>query len=656
MSPRIVCCLMLLGGCYAGAQETLPAAPLQGTILLYSDENLQVFARSATLKTLPEEALEAGAAGVIELAAARNESEQVSLVIRPATPLSGVALSFSDLTGPGRLAASAWSWRRVASVPVPKPSVWYGLGGWQTGAIPDPLLPAAPFDAPAGENSSALLQIEIPKETAPGVYTGSVRLAAHDTAPCDLPVSLTVWDFVLPDEPTLDTMVCGADLRKPKLCALLRGSGVTHLKYGSTSLGIKYDKETTQFDIDWTTYEADLATLVRETGFRSVCLPPSLLGSQNKASGNYLSTGYAVGSEEFWPVYDRYMTEMAGGYRARGFQHNVTFNIMDEIQPNLSALATELGTRAQRLFPEADVLLTTHDMPDALAGAIDIWCVPWHFFATRPEDVYRWDMLRGRGLELWAYMNSLYTINARWNPGAMRLFPVALAKYGYTGALWWSTTYFKGQNPWEAAILSFEDTKRDRRHYANGQLLYPPLPGEEEWHSSLRWENYTQGIEDFEFMVLLRERWQQAARALGNPADDPAFSADQAMRWWGSLLAREFRVQTFRGDPAYIHRFRQLIANEITQLLRPPLALVDCEPGLACAVAADTLHVRGVCEAGTRVTVAGQPAGDFSDREPFVFVVNVPLALGINLIPIEMTGPGGASKTLFREILRIEAK
>ncbi|MBN2310331.1 MAG: DUF4091 domain-containing protein, partial [Candidatus Hydrogenedentes bacterium] len=416
------------------------------------------------------------------------------------------------------------------------------------------------------------------------------------------------------------------------------------------SVKTSFDSDTGALRVDADAYDADLEALIDGYGFRNVCLPRALLGSQRTLADSYLSTGHAVGSDAFWPLHDTYLTGMGDYYRSRGRAHNVVYCMMDEIQPELQEVAAGIGRSAKQHFPEVKVLLTTHEMPDHLAGALDIWCVPWHFFATRPEAVHRWDALRARGLTLWTYMNSLYILNADWNPGALRLFPAVIAKYGYSGALWWQLRYYGDGDPWAQGLATMTDSKRNRRFYGSGYLIYPPREGETGWHSSLRWENYRQGLDEYELMALLRARWEDVARALGPAADEEAFSADHAMRWWGSMLSHEFRVQTFRRDTAYIHRFRQLIANEIKELGKPPLALIDCEPDEACGMTSDTLHIRGLCAAGTEVEVAGRAVGQSSEEGAFVFTANERLGEGVNLIPIRLSDRDGNSKVLYREV------
>ena len=100
----------------------------------------------------------------------------------------------------------------------------------------------------------------------------------------------------------------------------------------------------------------------------------------------------------------------------------------------------------------------------------------------------------------------------------------------------------------------------------------------------------------------------------------------------------------------YIDRFRQLLAHEIENISKKPYALIDCEP--EGNLSADTVHIRGLCEAGTKVFVAGKASKYYSAKKPFVFVANVPLKTGRNLIPIKLISASGQQKIVYREIYR----
>ena len=134
----------------------------------------------------------------VELSAARNEYEPVQLVVRPASDLTDLMATVTDLEGPrgGTIPADAITIDRVAYVNVQVPTDPTGCEGlW-----PDPLPPLTePFDAEAGVNHPLWITVKVPKGVPAGRYEGDVRLTA-DGYEETVPLRLRVYDFDLPDE------------------------------------------------------------------------------------------------------------------------------------------------------------------------------------------------------------------------------------------------------------------------------------------------------------------------------------------------------------------------------------------------------------------------------------------------------------------------
>jgi hypothetical protein len=631
----------------------LPQPPLSRPVLLFQNDECRIFAACPTRKILPGDDLYQSPdllrLDKIVMSAARNESEQVELVIRPVSTISGIKLRFSGLEGPGKISADAWSWQLVRNVEVKQISYWYGVKGYQTGMIPDPLDPVESCDAAAGENTTLLLQVKVPAGIPAGVYKGNVEVLSAQDAKITIPLELNVWDITLPKEPTLDTYTAAPP---KKYYSDLKRLGITSLKYGGWGFKSHYDKKTGKISIDTKEYGKSLHKVFDEMGFRTVAIPGKLLGIIHTLDQDYLGTGIPVGDKKFWPVMEQYMKQLGEFYRANKWQNKIRWRIMDEIEPEHYPVLTKICKEAKRVFPEVKIMLTTHQMPDELAEVIDIWVIPWHFFYTQEKDAAHWRQLQKRGMKLHAYMNSLYTLNAAWSSSAMRIFGPALVKYGYGGALWWGYNYYgkTKQDPWKEGIITYsrpkKGKKKAKRIYANGYLFYPPRPNDPHYRSSLRWENYRQGLDDAELMLTLGKRIEKVGKALKASED---FSTESALYKWGSMLAGGFRLQTYRQDGAYIQRFRQLLANEIINMPLAPLALIDVEPS-GWLTEDDSVKIRGLAAAGTRVEINGRKIQQSDANKAFVFTVDQPLKPGRNTIVIRLTAPDGHSKVFYREI------
>ena len=64
---------------------------------------------------------------------------------------------------------------------------------------------AMPFDLPPNETHGFWIDLKIPASAKPGAYHGTYRVTADGGKSMAIPVELTVWDFQLPDTPTLVT-------------------------------------------------------------------------------------------------------------------------------------------------------------------------------------------------------------------------------------------------------------------------------------------------------------------------------------------------------------------------------------------------------------------------------------------------------------------
>ena len=190
----------------------------------------------------------------VQLFGARNEVVSFNLVLEAATVSAvGVTVTFNSLVGPGgfRIAAQSitdknqlFSWvtrdielflvrylpirglsrlsydtydERHVPERLRRPIRADGLasGGWTDRPDHDKLYPdiAVPmelipdFSIAAGQNQSVWVDIYVPKEAPPGIYSGEVIVRQGGVLSHRIPVEFQVRDFILPDLPNSKTMV-----------------------------------------------------------------------------------------------------------------------------------------------------------------------------------------------------------------------------------------------------------------------------------------------------------------------------------------------------------------------------------------------------------------------------------------------------------------
>ncbi|PYT47802.1 MAG: hypothetical protein DMG44_17140 [Acidobacteria bacterium] len=168
-----------------------------------------------------------GTASSISLSSARGETVDTQVVVQgPAGGLSNVNLSASALTGPGgaTIPASSVTLYREYYITVTG-TANYGGGSnppLGSGTYPEPLIPfndpetgsplcgtAATLKAcnasiSAGQNQPYWIDISVPRgatNSPPGTYTGTISATA-DQGTVTIPVTVTVWNFELPAQPS----------------------------------------------------------------------------------------------------------------------------------------------------------------------------------------------------------------------------------------------------------------------------------------------------------------------------------------------------------------------------------------------------------------------------------------------------------------------
>jgi hypothetical protein len=137
----------------------------------------------------------------IRLKSAKNEYESFQLVINPDQKITNMTVhmeGFKDKSG-NSINKSSITIRDVVYLYVDQPTDYYGKIGW----YPDPLPELKkPLIMEAGKNHPLWITVKIPENAKPGTYKGKILLKADGWSKT-IPVELEVWNFSLPDKPTI---------------------------------------------------------------------------------------------------------------------------------------------------------------------------------------------------------------------------------------------------------------------------------------------------------------------------------------------------------------------------------------------------------------------------------------------------------------------
>jgi len=464
--------------------------------------------------------------------AARNEYEPFQIVVRAeGETLERVTLEASRLTSARGdvIESKCITLFREHYVYIRRPSYRaFRRGKPKPGLYPDALIPfvdpiegmeirpwtpsnpegakydAVPCTIYPGFNQPFWVDVFVPKATPPGEYKGTIVVKARGHEPRSCGVQLTVWDFTLPETPTVKSHFgsFGRILKwfdaKPgsekardierRCCEIMAEHRITppvpsHL-YPKVRDDGRIDATTTHEALE--EYMAKLhvnAFQMRFSAFRDV------FGANREKNKRFLSSTYAYLKENGWSD---------GAY----------VYILDE--PNDAEAYEEVRKRAALVHeanPEIKVLCTEQTKTSNaswgdLYGAVDIWVPLWplHDEETAAERLKAGEQLwsytalcQGKGEPLWWQMD-LPVLNYR-----MALW----ANYGYhiEGLLYWTTVYWdQVRDPWldqPSFRLAFN---------GEGALLYPGKDaGFEGPVASIRLKNIREGMEDYEYFALLEK-------------------------------------------------------------------------------------------------------------------------------------------------------
>ncbi|HNR29900.1 MAG TPA: FG-GAP-like repeat-containing protein [Candidatus Hydrogenedentes bacterium] len=476
---------------------------------------------------------------------ARNEYEGIQVVIVPRYEgTRSVSITCDGLLhddGSAAIPGKRVEIRPVGYVEIGQPE--YNWRVEKVGAYPDILLPNEPVPVPGTQDAQPFfVTVRTTAETAPGRYTGALRVLVDGEPAGEAPLTAEVWDFALPDTPTLKTSFW---MNEGHIARFYNYAGRApfevrkrfydlHLEYRVSPLKdfpMARDEQLEDFEY------------VMTHGQNCYFLPvPDAAGPARDAFAERVraATGYLEG---------------------KGWSDMGAYYTMDEVavmQRHRFADFVEMSAWLEATFPEWPRLQTSAP-EQALFGAVDVWCPTIDHF-----DPAILEQRMAAGDRLW-----FYTVWGR--PGIMIEFPATdhrlmfwqCWKYGAEGFLYWGTTHWSlnldGEDRWP--VRPWITYNEQPGHNGCGYLLYPGPEGTP--LASTRLHVVRDGIEDFEYLHQLRRLCEAADGAsAGLPAELRARIV--------AALAIPDRVlvdhKSYTEDPTAILDARREVANLIEVL------------------------------------------------------------------------------------------
>lgn len=475
--------------------------------LLISSPSLKIWLAEPVEKVLRNTPVPGARLRGIMLSGARNEYVGAQLVLTPRVErgVGIVRLRFTDLRGPSGAVIRAdniW-WSQVIYVPARE--------GPPEG-LPDALPGPKSFSADRPWNYPIWIDLYIPSDAKPGVYTGSLAVDCSTAGHFTIPVTIRVYDFSIPKRQSVPfvTHVYGPwgwseEIRRwfgdmsywdyvlkwrPKIFALLARYRMSPLT--PASMEMRWDEETGRVVITnaeeflrLTRYYLSLGCGMYGMGVPFFFDRGAFLGAK-KGSPEYLkriTAAYRAAAEllreeglpTHWEVYC--VDEVVVHKHSRPIDFDLLNRVFDAIcaaDPAIKIFATEVPSPLIRT-----------------KGRIT-WCIN---VSCLDEDVLREE--KGKGREVWWYNGYRLPRPAAHisAPGiAHRALFWIMRKYGIDGYFIWTVNRWT-TNPWKQPNR-FRRAKAGQHYW-----LYPNPDGTVS--PSLRLAMFRDGAEDYEYMAAL---------------------------------------------------------------------------------------------------------------------------------------------------------
>jgi len=504
----------------------------------------------------------------IALQAARNEMEAAQVVVySPDQQLREVTLVVSDLVGESGAridSESVWA-APVGFVKTTQPSQYEVpyVGWW-----PDPILTyLKTFDIGQGDLQPVWYSVRVPREATPGIYRGTLTIRPANSVPAVIPVDLEVWDFTLPREASLNTAVnvgaisgWGNENPSPERLADLQDSLDRYLINHRCNPDQIYRRT-----------PPDERTIKRwaEIGVTSF----NIFDIRH----NELDPGFNPNKVEFDEI-QRMISRTLAIAEKYGIADRAYVYLPDEAGSEHFARIEEIASRLKTAFPGLRLGTTEKlwgPLKDESAAGLPFGAksgrtsIDWVCVTTPGFNDTAWvDHVHKAGREAWWYTaTGPYKPYADLNiedPGVDLRLLLGFMSFAYKvdGFLYWSLMVDSDRHPQNKSMTDGPFTAWNPQtwpgHNGVGQLIYP---GQNDPVTSLRMENWLDGMEDYEYLALARKRIEELKMAR---QDKRADKLEQALTPYSRTSNEIFRGLTdYTRDPDVIKAARLKLAQAI---------------------------------------------------------------------------------------------
>jgi len=363
-------------------------------------------------------------------------------------------------------------------------------------------------------------------------------------------------------------------------------TGVEFLEGGSFEPPIlpEVDRDKLRVKFDFSAWDRAMEQAIDRLHFNSFRLGiPGLGGGTFHARREPDLIGFGEETPHYKAMFADYCGQMQQHLREKGWLDEAFVYWFDEPAPKDYAFVNNGFAKLKAAAPDITRMLTEQVEP-GLIGGPDIWCpVSNHYEHESSEQ------RRAHGEKFWWYVctgpKAPYCTLFIDHPGTeLRVWLWQTWQRKIEGILVWQSNYWTSsaaypdqpQNPYEDPMgwrSGYSTPAGQKRPWGNGdgRFIYPPLAAADANPSgpvlagpvdSIRWEMLRDGIEDYEYLVILRRLIQAKG---GQLSDTQKHKYSALLEVPQEITAN---MTTFTVDPAPIEEHRDHVARAIGELSR----------------------------------------------------------------------------------------
>jgi len=342
--------------------------------------------------------------------------------------------------------------------------------------------------------------------------------------------------------------------------------------------------ENMKVSVDFTDFDRGARRVLDELGFNAYNLHLEGLGTGSFYSRREgMFAGFPQGTPEYDTLLSQYLRQVEEHLAKNGWLGREYIYWFDEPDPKDYPFVREGMLNIRKNAPRLTRFITEHRPGPEIMDVSEIGCTI--FDRVDPKAVAE---LAPKGREFWSYLctgpkSPWVTLFIDHPAINLRMWLWMTYKWGLKGILVWRADYWNSptlfppgvlQNPWGDPMsytVGYGLPYGQVNHWGNGdgRFLYPPNrdPGRDKTKylcgpvDSVRWEILREGIEDYEYFVLLERAIKEAKGKLRKRA--LAAEASKLLDFPAALFASG---KEYSKDPLDLLRYRAKVAEMIEKL------------------------------------------------------------------------------------------